>query len=72
MEPVRADDPTASDGQAAPVEGGAPPGSRIEQVWMTVKLVLDLVTVPFHLVVFAFTRGRHRRAFRRALEESRP
>ena len=48
----------------------APPGSRLEQAVLTAKLALDLLSTPFHLVVFLFTRARHRRALQRALEES--
>ena len=48
----------------------APPGSRLEQAGLAARLVLDLLSTPFHLLVFLFTRARHRRALRRALEES--
>ena len=39
----------------------------------TVRLILwllgDLLSVPFHLIVFGFTRSRHRSELRRALED---
>ena len=47
-----------------------PQGSRAEQALLAAKLALDLVSTPFHLVIFLFTRARHRRALQRALEES--
>jgi hypothetical protein len=56
----------------APTPEPAPPGSRAEQALLATKLVLDLLSTPFHLVIFLFTRARHRRAFQRALEESSP
>jgi hypothetical protein len=50
----------------------APAGPRIEQAVLTLRLLLDLATTPFHLALFVFTRSRHRRALQRALEESAP
>jgi hypothetical protein len=42
----------------------------------TVRLLLwlagDLLSVPFHLIVFACTRSRLRRELRRALEDAAP
>lgn len=50
----------------------AAPGPRIEQAVLVLRLVLDLATTPLHLLLFLLTRSRHRRALRRALEESAP
>ena len=50
----------------------APPGSRAEQALLALKLALDLLSTPLHLLAFLFDRKRHRRALRRALEESAP
>ena len=47
-----------------------PPGSRSEQILLTAKLALDILSTPFHLIAFLFTRARHRRALQRVLEES--
>jgi hypothetical protein len=47
-----------------------PPGSRFEQLLLTAKLALDILSTPFHLLIFCLTRARHRRALQRALEES--
>ena len=47
-----------------------PQGSRAEQALLAAKLALDLLSTPFHMVIFLFTRARHRRALQRALEES--
>ncbi len=47
-----------------------PPGSRWEQLVIVLKLAGDLLSVPFHFVVFLFTSRRHRRDFRRVLSES--
>lgn len=55
-----------------PTPQPAPPGSRAEQALLAAKLLLDLLSTPFHLLVFLFTRARHRRAFQRVLEESSP
>jgi hypothetical protein len=46
------------------------PGSRWESAWLAVLLVADLLSIPFHLVAFTLQRGRHKRAFRRALTEA--
>ena len=46
------------------------PGSRAEQVLVALTLAADLLSTPFHLLVFAFTRRRHVRALQRDLEES--
>jgi|GEM_PF-3107037 len=56
----------------SPAAETAPLGSRAEQVLLTAKLLLDLLSTPFHLLLFLFTRARHRRAFQRVLEESSP
>jgi hypothetical protein len=56
----------------APTAAPAPPGSRAEQAVLALKLLLDLLSTPFHLLAFLLTRSRHRRALRRALEESAP
>jgi hypothetical protein len=48
----------------------SPPGSRWESAWLALLLVADLASIPFHLIAFSLARGRHKRAFRRALEES--
>ena len=53
-----------------PAPASAPQGSRAEQALLAAKLALDLLSTPFHLIVFLFTRARHRRALQRALEES--
>jgi hypothetical protein len=53
-----------------PPAPATPQGSRAEQVLLAAKLALDLLSTPFHLVIFLFTRARHRRALQRALEES--
>lgn len=53
-----------------PAPAPAPQGSRAEQALLAAKLALDLLSTPFHLVIFLFTRARHRRALQRALEES--
>ncbi|HEX5010942.1 MAG TPA: hypothetical protein VFY71_11125 [Planctomycetota bacterium] len=53
-----------------PAPAPAPQGSRAEQALLAGKLALDLLSTPFHLVIFLFTRARHRRALQRALEES--
>lgn len=50
----------------------AAPGPRIEQAVLVLRLALDLATTPLHLLLFLLTRSRHRRALRRALEESVP
>ena len=48
----------------------APPGSRAEQMLIALLLALDLLSTPFHFLVFAFTRRRHVAALQRALQES--
>ena len=53
-----------------PPAPATPKGSRAEQALLAAKLALDLLSTPFHLVIFLFTRARHRRALQRALEES--
>ncbi|MCB9898934.1 MAG: hypothetical protein H6825_13095 [Planctomycetes bacterium] len=58
---------TPDDAQAPPP---SLPGPRKEQVVIVLQLLGDLVSVPFHLVAFLFTRSRVRRAFRHALDES--
>jgi len=35
-------------------------------------LVSDLLSLPFHLIQFLFTRARHRRDFQRALKDAAP
>jgi hypothetical protein len=55
-----------------PLESRPPetaPGSRWESVWVLSRLAGDLLSIPFHLVAFLMTRGRHRRTFRIALDE---
>ncbi len=43
-----------------------------ETLLLLLWLAADLLSIPFHLLSFAFTRSRHRRAFRRALEQASP
>ena len=45
---------------------------RIETWRVLAWLAGDLLSIPFHLLVFLCTRSRHRRAFRRALEDAAP
>ncbi|MHC5211354.1 MAG: hypothetical protein ACYTG2_11600 [Planctomycetota bacterium] len=47
-----------------------PPGSRLENAWLAVLLVLDLLFIPFSMLAFLLTRRRHREAFRRTLEDA--
>jgi hypothetical protein len=58
---------TAPAGSAA---AATPSGSRLEIAGLLVMLALDLLSVPFHLLVFLLSAGRQRRAFRRTLEEA--
>jgi hypothetical protein len=53
-----------------PAAAAAPPGSRWESAWLALLLACDLASTPFHLLAFLLTRGRQRRAFRRALEQA--
>ncbi|MBM3986302.1 MAG: hypothetical protein FJ296_11570 [Planctomycetes bacterium] len=62
----------AQPAHTAPTATPAPPGSRAEQALLALKLLLDLLSTPLHLLAFLFTRSRHRRDLRRALEESAP
>lgn len=48
----------------------APPGTRAEQLLVALTLAADLLSTPFHLLVFVVTRRRHVRALQRALEDS--
>jgi len=48
------------------------PGSRWESAWLALLLVADLLSIPFHLLVFTAARAKHGRAFRRALAEAGP
>lgn len=74
----RTDDAGARDGSGArddagplPVTAaGARPGPRAEVVLVLLQLAGDLLSIPFHLAMFLCTRGRVRRAFRHALDES--
>lgn len=61
-----ADDASPAAG-LAPALTPVPPGSRIEQLLMIGKLLADLASIPFHLALFVFTRGRHKRRFAEAL-----
>ena len=60
----------------APAEDPAPRplprGSRADLLRLLGWLVADLVSIPFHLLIFLLRRGRLRRRFRRMLEESAP
>ena len=48
-----------------------PPGSRAEQLLLVGQLLADLASIPFHLLVFLFTRRRHQRRFVAAMTEAR-
>ena len=48
----------------------APPGPRGEKLLMALQLAADVLSTPFHFLVFAFTRRRHQRALLRVLQES--
>jgi hypothetical protein len=48
----------------------APPGPRGEKLLMAALLAADALSTPFHFLVFAFTRRRHRRALLAVLQES--
>jgi hypothetical protein len=37
---------------------------------MALQLAADVLSTPFHFLVFAFTRRRHQRALLRVLQES--
>ena len=39
------------------------PGSRLESAWLLLQLLGDLLSTPFHLVVFLSRRSAHRRRF---------
>ena len=47
-----------------------PTGSRAESVWMFLLFLRDLLVLPLHVVAFAFTRSRHRRRLRAAMERA--
>lgn len=49
----------------------APPGSRFEQALLVVKLVGDLASIPFHLLLFLATRRAQARRLAEDLTESR-
>jgi hypothetical protein len=77
-EPAAADpaaaDPAAADPAAADLGDAAlravPSGSRLENAWLAVLLVLDLLSIPYHVVAFLLTRRRQREAFQRTLEDA--
>jgi hypothetical protein len=61
--------PPTSEPTATPAP--APPGSRAEQLLLVSQLLADLASVPFHFLVFLFTRGRHRKRFQQSMSEAR-
>ena len=62
--------PPAPRAPAAPLAPVAPvaPGSRWESVWLALLLAGDLLSTPFHLAAFLYTRRRQRQ---RLLDELR-
>jgi hypothetical protein len=62
--------PRAASAQPASPAQAAPPGPRAEQLLIALQLAADLLSTPFHFLVFAFTRRRHVAALQRALQES--
>jgi len=48
----------------------APSGPAGEKLLMALQLAADVLSTPFHFLVFAFTRRRHVAALQRALQES--
>lgn len=67
-EPAAADPAAADLGDAA--LRAVPSGSRLENAWLAVLLVLDLLSIPYHVVAFLLTRRRQREAFQRTLEDA--
>lgn len=65
-EPAQA--PAAATSPAPPAEGPVPAGSRWESAWLALQLAGDLLSTPFHVLAFLFTRGRQKR---RLLDELR-
>jgi len=47
----------------------APPGGRLEQAGLLLRLALDLLSTPFHLLAFLLTRAAARRRLARDIEE---
>lgn len=46
-------------------------GGRCEQLIMLATLITDLISIPFHLIVFLVTARRRRRQLLQDLQESR-
>jgi hypothetical protein len=46
------------------------PGSRTEIAGLLLRSLLDVLSMPFHIVGFLFTRRRQRERFRAALRET--
>lgn len=46
------------------------PGSRWESMSLALKLAGDLLSMPFHIAAFVFTRGRQRQALLDELREA--
>ncbi len=63
------DSRTSTDSATAPAPSR--PGSRLEVALLFGQALLDVLSVPWHLVVFLFTRQRHRQRLLDALQESR-
>jgi hypothetical protein len=67
--PDRAASSRAASSRTAPSRAASRPAGRAR---VLLWLAGDLLSIPFHLVVFLCTRSRHRRELRRALEDAAP